>query len=427
MTDSAFRYEQSLQGREIRLIQLTSAEHGADINCSLVYKTLDSNTAYNALSYVWGDQSEKRRISCNGMACMITVNLFHALTYIRNTRAEVLLWADALCIDQNNEAEKTRQVRMMRDIYQQAQLVVVWLGLEEEHDRESYSIACRVYDLLGDVDLTVDDAGLLAEGGKTLDLERAGLPEDPTDSRWAQLVHLLTKEWFSRIWIVQEFLIASSSIFTCGQLEMDPEVLLSVSTYVVTQYQFRAVIAVSGSADPSIPGEGLFVGGQSLRYLRQKRRKEHGLDLLVLLGITKAFKSTDPRDRIFALIGLQNEIPLDCIDYSHELSSVELQITLAVLAYVKVPTWLLSYTTSLGSRSGLPSWVVAWGNRAGTIQEFTGLILPLDDCDCGDPHFWIENQKVRDLSLHITTVKRFRRLAATTRSDHSRQVCEFQY
>ena len=415
MTDRAFRYEQSLQGREIRLIQLSLAEYGADISCSLVFKTLDSDTGYNALSYVWGDQSEKRRVICNGMPCMITANLFHALARIRSTRADVLLWADALCIDQNNEAEKTRQVRMMGDIYKQAQLVVVWLGLEQEHDRESYSIACRVYDLLGDVDVTLGVAELVAEGGKTLDLENSGLPEEFSDSRWAHLFHLLTKEWYSRIWIVQEFLVAASCIFSCGQLEMGPKVLLSVCTHLSTQYQLRAAMIISGS------GTGASLGGSNLNYLRRKQREERGLDLLVLLGITKAFKSTDPRDRIFALIGLQNDIPLDCIDYSHELSSVELQVTLAVLAHVEVPTALLACTTSLGSRSGLPSWVVAWGNRPRAVMEFTELVLPLDDCDCGDPDFWIEDQKVRDLNPPVTTVKRFRRLAATTRSHHVRR------
>ena len=395
MADTALRYEQDLQGREIRLIRLEPAEYGADISCSLISKTLDSDTAYNALSYVWGDPSEKQRIICNGMACLITVNLFHALTHVRSTRADVLLWADALCIDQNNEAEKTRQVRMMGDIYRQAQLVVVWLGLEEEHDRESYSIACRMYELLGDVTLGL--AELVAEGGKTLDLEKAGLPEEPSDGRWAHLFHLLNKEWYRRIWIVQEFLVASSCIFSCGQLEMDPKILLSVCTYLSVQYQFRSAITVAGSGDPSI--RGLSLGGSNLRYLRQKRIEEGGLDLFTLLGITKAFKSTDPRDRIFALIGLQNDIPLDCIDYSHELSYVEHQVTLAVLAYVEVPTGLLACTTSLGSRSGSPSWVIAWGNRPKAVMEFTELVLPLDDCDCGDPEFWIENEKVRHLKL----------------------------
>ena len=142
-----------------------------------------------------------------------------------------------------------------------------------------------------------------------------------------------------------------------------------------------------------------------MRYLRQKRIEEGGLDLLTLLGITRAFKSTDLRDRIFALIGLQNDIPLDCIDYSHELSYVEYQVTLAVLAYVKVPTGLLACGTSLGSRSGSPSWVVAWGNRPKAVMQFTELVLPLDDCDCGDPEFWIENEKVRHLKLPLITVK----------------------
>jgi hypothetical protein len=45
------------------------------------------------------------------------------------------IWADAICINQSDVEEKTEQVRMMGDIYEAAQIVVIWLGPEEHSDR----------------------------------------------------------------------------------------------------------------------------------------------------------------------------------------------------------------------------------------------------------------------------------------------------
>lgn len=366
---------------------------------------------YNALSYVWGDPSEMRQIICDGMACMITVNLFHALARIRSSRADVLLWADVLCIDQENQSEKTRQVRVMGDIYGQAQMVLIWLGSEQEHDRESYAIACRLYDLLGDV----GSEGALAESDKTLDLGKAGLPDEPNDIRWAHIAQLCNKEWFSRIWIVQEFLVAQSSIFLCGELEMDPEVILNVSTTLLLSHQFGTALNHALVIDPSTIADGPF-GGACLRYLRQNRNTEDGLQLLQLLTVTNAFRFTDPRDRIFALIGLQHDIPLEDIDYSLEISVLELRITLAILSRVWLPTNVLARTAGLVPRPGMPSWLPAWGNQRRKVMRYGVAPSQLEDIDYGEPDFWVEDQKVRNLSLCQIDRKNVPKLVAITRS-----------
>lgn len=62
-----------------------------------------------------------------------------------------------------------------------ARLQRVWLRLEEEHDRESYSITYRMNNLLGDV--SPDIKKLLVKSGKNVDLKEAGLPEDLSNIR----------------------------------------------------------------------------------------------------------------------------------------------------------------------------------------------------------------------------------------------------
>jgi hypothetical protein len=72
---------------------------------------------YGALSYVWGDTTQSRTITCNGQAIQVTINLADALFRLRDEQATELVWIDALCIDQDNVLERNQQVKLMKDIY----------------------------------------------------------------------------------------------------------------------------------------------------------------------------------------------------------------------------------------------------------------------------------------------------------------------
>ncbi|OAG13561.1 heterokaryon incompatibility, partial [Alternaria alternata] len=84
---------------------------------------------FEALSYVWGSQEGLKQITCNNMSLSVTKNLFEALMALREGDDEDrYLWVDAICIDQNNPAEKAVQVRNMLTIYEKAVRVIAWLG-----------------------------------------------------------------------------------------------------------------------------------------------------------------------------------------------------------------------------------------------------------------------------------------------------------
>jgi len=85
---------------------------------------------YVALSYAWGDSDETCEIFVNGKPFAVGWNLSCALRMLREKgpiRAGVLIWVDALCIDQTNTDERNLQVPRMREIYQRA--CVFWLSL----------------------------------------------------------------------------------------------------------------------------------------------------------------------------------------------------------------------------------------------------------------------------------------------------------
>lgn len=83
---------------------------------------------YIALSYVWGDVSDKVPIKLNGYEWAIGRNLSAALHALRARHVPVVIWADALCINQADHLEKGHQILHMRNVYQTAQKVVAWLG-----------------------------------------------------------------------------------------------------------------------------------------------------------------------------------------------------------------------------------------------------------------------------------------------------------
>lgn len=122
----------SLRGpNSIRILTLLpSAEFDSPIDVQLAEVDLPSKPDYEALSYAWGDTKNKVGISCHGRRLDVTVNCALALQNLRHEYQARTLWVDAICIDQTlaNEAERNQQVRIMGNVYETAQRVLVWLG-----------------------------------------------------------------------------------------------------------------------------------------------------------------------------------------------------------------------------------------------------------------------------------------------------------
>lgn len=118
--------------RNIRLLRLLPGKpEDSKIRCQLYRcSLLDAAGHYKALSYVWGSDvpKDEQSVYCNGVRVPVTLNLYSALHSLRNATNVMTIWVDSLCIDQSNERERTRQVRMMREIYSNSQEVVIWLG-----------------------------------------------------------------------------------------------------------------------------------------------------------------------------------------------------------------------------------------------------------------------------------------------------------
>jgi Heterokaryon incompatibility protein (HET) len=106
-----------LDKRDIRILAVSSGPFNDEIQCKLHSVSLDNNQYYTALSYCWGDATQRGYISVNGQKIFVTKSLELALRYMRHIEDNVVVWADAICINQDDPIEKSFQVTMMGDIY----------------------------------------------------------------------------------------------------------------------------------------------------------------------------------------------------------------------------------------------------------------------------------------------------------------------
>jgi len=119
--------------REIRLIHLYPSDTDDDVvRIDLSTVSLDANPDYEAISYCWGEPTNTVDILVGSELLRITASLHGALRCLRSSDDVVVMWADAVCINQADLSERASQVRIMGDIYSNAAEVRVWLGEEDE-------------------------------------------------------------------------------------------------------------------------------------------------------------------------------------------------------------------------------------------------------------------------------------------------------
>jgi hypothetical protein len=127
--------------QEVRLLRVLPATNNDEpISCVLEIASLRDSPCYTALSYCWGDSSNKKTIFVNTSVIETTDNLASALRYIRKHLASnsliddlpQLFRIDAICIDQNNLEERNHQIKLMQTVYASAANVLSWLGCGDD-------------------------------------------------------------------------------------------------------------------------------------------------------------------------------------------------------------------------------------------------------------------------------------------------------
>jgi hypothetical protein len=351
-------YQPLARSDAIRLLRLEPGQFSDKVQGTLCHANLDKKPVYIALSYVWGDPAVTAPIFCNGTEIGVTVSLANALARLRKSNASVVVWADALCINQADAAERSRQVGIMAKIYKTATQVVVFLGEDTEDTAIAFSVLGRVSSLLEHEQ--DPDRRLKAFNLGYLRGENPGIPpaEDPG---WTALRNLYRRDYFSRIWVVQEVaLSAREPRVICGSHQAPWSKVIRVATFCVR-------------SSPVLNNGAVKTHAPTATYMNEVRdalavAKNHwSLELLYLLIRTRRSRATDRRDKLFALYGLANDIsgsggPLLKADYAMSVRDVLLHVMEFLVRRGK--TWpALSYAgLHAGRAENLPSWVPDWSS-----------------------------------------------------------------
>ena len=139
---------------EIRLVilqaGLTATADGDVPHCTLCHVSSNPWPAFIALSYTWGDAQDTLPILISGKRKLVTRNLadfLHhvAASMVRDDVASCVLWIDAISINQADDAEKSKQVQIMGDVYSKAASVMIWLGSATGDSHLAFQFLLQLY------------------------------------------------------------------------------------------------------------------------------------------------------------------------------------------------------------------------------------------------------------------------------------------
>ena len=241
-----------------------------DINTGLAFTVetfaIAAAPLYTAVSYVWGLGDASQKIYLNNSEFAVRQNIWSCLHYLFLLRTNShyrawwdYIWVDAICINQSDGKEKNEQVRAMDRIFSSAVEVTAWLGLQ----RLPNWIQWR------------------EQAAKTIDSEDWVLSENVFD--------IAERPYWSRMWIVQELLLAKNIRFHISGASFEFHEL----AYCVKDKQT--------SSTENLQRVLAYTKARDLDNLEFRR------PLLKILLQFGACQCQDPRDNVFAIMSLISE------------------------------------------------------------------------------------------------------------------------
>lgn len=321
---------------EVRLLHLSARKSTDDqvLHGFLESTSLSIRPEYTAVSYTWADADGNRDLSeviflgDLWVPLPITSNCAAALRRLRSGHQVQTLWIDSICINQSSQDEKSHQVGLMRDIFSRATSVTIFLGGDED----------------------TPDARLLKRTSESL-FYNGGQGE----VIWAAVRDhlavraLFDRPYWSRIWVIQEVLLSKKAIVVLGETAIPLQSLLKAQL-----------------VEPEGPRRTFSVPP----WLRLGRALPIGdfNGLSTLLTETSRCLATDPKDMVFALLGLVQGAHLEGLVADYSKSVYEIRIGIAAYFLIRhgqtnlLKTAVFEASERQNDRllPGLPSWVPSW-------------------------------------------------------------------
>lgn len=361
----------TLGASSFRLLEVWRTDNG-DIAGHLETFSLSSPDylSFATVSYAWGEVTRNKTIDLDGEPFAVldsTYPLLEAICDNANLKSYARFWIDSICINSDDEEERASQVQLMGQLYESSYITIVWLGpgdIESDQGMEFFLTLCRRRDELVEV------------------WEKRQSREMPSDlniaEKWRVLRDLLQRPWWRRVWTIQEFILPRRLVFFCGNKHM-------------SHSQFpKAMYAISCcNPDESLIGSNTRNAAWNRRRLRQwserqRRSKQQSpieMSLIALVAYTSDCFVTNPKDRIYALLGLANKEDRSVVGQPNYRSDVSAETiyTNVVKSFIKTYNSLdiICFATLFNSSNQLPvqnkvvvaapSWVPNWNIR---VQVF---------------------------------------------------------
>ncbi|KAF4630645.1 hypothetical protein G7Y89_g7497 [Cudoniella acicularis] len=297
--------------------------------------------------------------------------LYATLRQLRDLEMAKTLWVDQLCINQSDNEERSWQVSIMRLIYERASVVIGWLGNYDE----SLKTLLRAVEIVGGIakfNVEMADAEGLIETWSSskvyhlCDIIRGNdIKLDSVKVTLQKLLNLFIEgsrnEWFNRKWIVQEHAVAKMLVLQAGHFS---------TVWFLFYDAFKGVTDCMGwpgteASDAYRVFYALDITYYACLTEQEDLKSAEILRLSTLLNAHQVRKAGDPKDHIYALIGISRDGSKETqglIDYSQTIESV----------YQKVATHCITTDRSLelllnccaGKQRELsyklPSWTRDW-------------------------------------------------------------------
>jgi hypothetical protein len=364
----------------------SAAAYKPPIKVSLHEVSLLACPEFGALSYTWatedGDASQSRYVECEGGFINITANYEAALYRLRQQEGIRVLWVDAICIDQSNQDERALQIPLMRQIYSEAAWVGLWLGeassiVDEDTKLPLSDIGMNyMHDFAVEIADRMNAEQDIREGPLYQEFIKAHRAfqhygNQVFNPRIQGFWDILHRRWWQRLWVTQELALAKSAILMCGsQTEAFENLVVLIKGLIkdgspVEEFEFKANFITSAFHQ------------LNMRRIVQGRIPEAGgsepempgTRALEILNATRNTRATDPRDKIYGILGFFGDPESDVENIFPPLNYKK---TAAEL-YADVARAIITNTRSLDVMSSchgyvqstvpdLPSWAAAWND-----------------------------------------------------------------
>ncbi|KAM0557973.1 hypothetical protein ACHAPJ_005138 [Fusarium lateritium] len=373
----AFQYTSlNITRREIRLLTLSPREPGTPIVGHVHIVSLDDKPEYEALSYMWGPPEPSYDITINDSSTLsIGYNLRKALDDLRLPDKPRVIWNDAICMNQNDNEEKGHHIQLMRTIYASASTVCAWIDHE------------------------VDPSEPCFQGLERLD--GVQLIDYPAEY-WYPLASIFRNPYWRRLWVQQELILAPEIQVYCRRYVFDGSKLIVFQEKVLEvvtgplrlnkdTMKLQKFLVQTHKTDLKRLVAGALPHKRTLLGNMQKHGRgevvEWWMHLLVWFSRSGLFDMSEPRDRLYGILGLITREVADMkgieIMYDAPVASVYAQVCRVYLEHtnrlcflcIGEHKWEKDHTIN---PHGIPSWVpkamlqYSWVNASNACGSMSG-------------------------------------------------------